>query len=355
MGVGEVDEVVLGELVEEGVLGWVDEVEREALEGAEFEAEAFGAALLGGEGFEVGGGEFAVLEAGDVGGGIANVLPTLTGDGAGAAGAEAEVVLTEPVGGVVAGGVAGAGVVGDFVVGVAGGFEEVEGGEEEVGVLVGVFAVLASGEAVEEFGVFLVVEVVGGDVVGGEVDGAMEGFFPGVEGLTGDGEHQVEVEAVEAGLAKGGEGGGGFGGGVVAAEGGEGGFVPGLDAEADAGDSVGAEEFGFGWGDGAGVGFEGELGELREVDEVFETGEEVVEMGFAEESGGAAAEVEGLGLEVEAGGLELGFSEEGVDEGGHVGAAGGMFEEGAVGADAVAEGDVDVAVAERRHDWNVEL
>jgi hypothetical protein len=32
-----------------------------------------------------------------------------------------------------------------------------------------------------------------------------------------------------------------------------------------------------------------------------------------------------------------------------------MFEEGAVGADAVAEGDVDVAVAEGRHDWNVEL
>lgn len=31
MGVGEVDEVVLGELVEEGVLGWVDEVEGEAL------------------------------------------------------------------------------------------------------------------------------------------------------------------------------------------------------------------------------------------------------------------------------------------------------------------------------------
>ena len=256
------------------------------------------------------------------------------------------------------GGVAGAGVVGDFVVGVAGGFEEVEGGEEEVGVLVGEFAVLASGEAVEEFGVFLVVEVVGGDVVGGEVDGAMEGFFPGVEGLTRDGEHQVEVEAVEAGLAEGGEGGGGFGGGVVAAEGGEGGFIPGLDAEADAGDAVGAEEFGFGRGDGAGVGFEGEFGELGAVDEVFEAGEEVVEMGFAEEGGGAAAEVEGVGLEGVAGGLEPGFGEEGVDEGGHVGAARGVFEEGAVGADAVAEGDVDVAVAEGGHGrgaWNFEL
>ena len=325
------------------------------MEGAEFEAEAFGAALFGGEGFEVGGGEFAVLEAGDVGGGIADVLPAVASDGAGAAGAEAEVVLAEPVGGVVAGGVAGAGVVGDFVVGVAGGFEEVEGGEEEVGVLVGEFAVLATGEAVEEFGVFLVVEVVGGDVVGGEVDGAMEGFFPGFEGLTRDGEHQVEVEAVEAGLAEGGEGGGGFGGGVVAAEGGEGGFIPGLDAEADAGDAVGAEEFGFGRGDGAGVGFEGELGELGAVDEVFEAGEEVVEMGFAKEGGGAAAEVEGVGLEGVAGGLELGFSEESVDEGGHVGAARGVFEERAVGADAVAEGDVDVAVAERGHDWNVEL
>ena len=89
MGVGEVDEIVLGELVEEGVLGGMDEVEGEALEGAEFEAEAFGAALLGGKGFEVGGGESAVLEAGDVGGGVSDVLPTLTGDGAGAAGAEA--------------------------------------------------------------------------------------------------------------------------------------------------------------------------------------------------------------------------------------------------------------------------
>ena len=337
------------------MLGGMDEVEGEALEGAEFEAEAFGAALLGREGFEVGGGEFAVLKTGDVGGGIADVLPAVACDGAGAAGAEAEVVLAAPVGGVVTGGVAGAGVVRDFVVGVAGGFEEVEGGEEEVGVLVGEFAVLAAGEAVEEFGVFFVVEVVGGDVVRGEVDGAMEGFFPGVEGLTRDGEHQVEVEAVEAGLAEGGEGGGSFGGGVVAAEGGEGGGVPGLDAEADAGDAVGAEEFGFGRGDGAGVGFEGELGELGAVDEVFEAGEEVVEMGFAEEGGGAATEVEGVGLEVEAGGLESGFSEESVDEGGHVGAARGVFEERAVGADAVTEGDVDVAVAEGRHDWSVEL
>jgi hypothetical protein len=32
-----------------------------------------------------------------------------------------------------------------------------------------------------------------------------------------------------------------------------------------------------------------------------------------------------------------------------------VFEERAVGADAVAEGDVEVAVAERGHDWNVEL
>lgn len=283
--------------------------------------------MLGGEGFEVGGGKFAVLEAGDVSGGVADVLPTLTGDGAGAAGAEAEVVLTEPVGGVVTGGVAGAGVVGDFVVGVTGGFEEVEGSEEEVGVLVGEFAILATGEAFEEFSVFLVVEVVSGDVVGGEVDGAVEGFFPGVEGLTRDGEHQVQIEAIEAGLAKGGEGGGGFRGRVVAAEGGEGGFIPSLNAEADAGDAVGAEEFGFSWGDGAGVGFESELGELGEIDKVFEASEEVVEMGFAEESGCAAAEVEGVRLKVEAGGLESGFSEQGVDESRHVGAAGGVFEE----------------------------
>ena len=49
VGGGEVDEAVLGELVEERALGRLDEFEWEALEGADLKAKAFGAALLGGE------------------------------------------------------------------------------------------------------------------------------------------------------------------------------------------------------------------------------------------------------------------------------------------------------------------
>lgn len=349
VGGGEVDEAVLGELVEERALGRLDEFEWEALEGADLKAKAFGAALLGGEVFVIAGGEVARLEAGDVSGGVAHVLPALPGNGAGAAGSEAEVILAEPVGGVMSGLVTGAGVVGDLVMGEAGGFEEVERGEKVVGVLLGQLTVGAAGEAVEEFGVFFVVEVVGGDVVGRELEGAVKGVFPGSESLTGNGEHEVDVDAVEAGLTEGAVGSGGLGRRVVAAKGGESGFIPGLDAEADAGDAVGAEKFGFFWWDSAGVGLEGELGEVGEIDEVLESGEQVVEMGFAQESGGATAEVEGLGLEGVAGSAQAGLGEEGVDEGRDVGAAWGVLEEGAVRADAMTERDVQVAVAEGRH------
>ena len=40
--------------------------------------------------------------------------------------------------------------------------------------------------------------------------------------------------------------------------------------------------------------------------------------------------------------MVTGFSEKGVDEGGKVGVAGGVFVEGAVGADLVAEGEVEI-------------
>lgn len=77
---------------------------------------------------------------------------------------------------------------------VAGGGEELLGEVVVVCIVVFVFLVGAVLEGMEEGGVFLVGEVVGGDVVWVEGEGVVEGFFPVGEGLAGDGEHEVDVD-----------------------------------------------------------------------------------------------------------------------------------------------------------------
>ena len=86
---------------------------------------------------------------------------------------------------------------------VGGGFVHVGG---EVGVGRWCFAAL---DAASERGAFFDGECVAGDVFGGEVDGCLEAGEPVGEGLVGEAVDEVEVDALEAGVAGGAEGGGG--------------------------------------------------------------------------------------------------------------------------------------------------
>lgn len=81
---------------------------------------------------------------------------------------------------------------------------------------------------------------------------------------------------------------------------------------------------------------------MGEVEDVLQAGEEVGEVFFGKQGGSAAAEVDGAEGALQFLIVMLGLGEEGVDEGGEVGFARGVFVEGAVGADLVAEREVEV-------------
>jgi len=326
----------------------------------EFEGEAFGGAELEGEAFEAPGFVVELLDvilgvadSGDaleVGGGVGDVLVAGAVEGGDGGGAEAEVVVANPVSFVVAGAFIGEGVVGGFVVQVAGGGEHLVGEGEHFGVEVGVVDEVAGLEFFEEVGVFFVGEVVGGEVVGLEGEGLGEGVFPVNEGLAGDGEDEVEIDLEGAGFAEKVDGLDGLHGGVFAAEDFELRAEKGLDAEGDAGDAEVLVEVGGAGGEGGGVCFEGDFLDGGEVEGFAEAGEETLEVGGGEHGGGAAAEVDCFEGREGFLRIEAGFGEEGIDKGTEVGFAGGVFVEGAVGADAVAEGDVEVEV----HSSNIE-
>ena len=131
---------------------------------------------------------------------------------------------------------------------------EVAGGEFLV------FLVFASGEFFDEFGVFLVGEVVAGDVVWAEGGGGVEGVLPFFDRLSWDGEHEVDIDFVHADVLEHFYGIDGGLSGVFSTESFEDAVGEGLDAEGDSGDAEVFEEFDFFRGEGGGVGLEGEFG-----------------------------------------------------------------------------------------------
>lgn len=186
-----------------------------------------------------------------------------------------------------------------------------------------------------------------GDAIGAESGDGLDGVADALFGLEGEAVDEVEVDIAEAGGA------GLFGGGAdevfvldavddVLDDG-----VEVLDAEAEAGEAEAGEGFEvLGSGD-AGVGFDGELEGLGDVDVLEDAGDEAFEVFGVEEGGGTAAEVEfgdgdgAGGLEVMA--VELPFLEDGIDVGdGGGGVAGDAGVAAAVGAEGAAEGDMDV-------------
>ena len=281
-------------------------------------------------------------DAFEIVGGIADVLVTGPVEGGDGGGTEAEVVVADPVAFVMAGAFCGEGVVGRFVVLVARGGEDFFPEREHLRVEIGVVLVVAGLEFLEESGVFLVGEIVGGEVVGLEGEGLGQGIFPIEEGLAGDREDKVDIDFEVGGFAKEVDGGDGLHGSVFAAEGFEVFFEEGLDSQGDAGDAEVLVKLGGAGGEGGGVGFERDFGDGGEVEGLAEAGEEPGEVGRREHRGSAAAEINGLERREVLLSGEAGFGEESFDKGPEVGLTRGVLVEGAVGTDAVAKGDVEV-------------
>ena len=311
---------------------------------AQTEGDEFDAALGGSEDFRF---VDRVSQAGnlaDVGGGIGDVFIAGAAQGGDRGRSEAKVVVTFPVALVMAGVMAILGVVGGFVMIESGLGQDVLGEVVVIGIVVFVFPVGAVLERVKKRGVFLIGEVVGGDVVRFQGNGVAQGIFPIGERLPGDGEHEVDVDGVDSGLAEGMDGFGGLFGGVLATEclenvGGER-----LDTERNAGDAEGFEQSGFFQIKGGGVGFEGDFLNFGEI-EMFTKGMKQVSQVFGGEHGRcAAAEVERGGLGNK--GLETPspycLMADRFDKCADGRVARGVLVKRAIGTDPMAKGDVDV-------------
>ena len=123
--------------------------------------------------------------------------------------------------------------------------------------------------------------------------------------------------------------------------------IPGLDAEAEACGPVRAENLKFGPVKGFRVGFKRPFSDIGERERLVEAVEEKFEVGVGEEGWCAAAEKNGFDIERDGGGSVVRLGDEGGDESFPVRCAGGVLVESTVGADSVAEGNVDVEVAHR--------
>ena len=169
-------------------------------------------------------------------------------------------------------------VVGDFVLVEAVGREKFHGASEEA--FLGGFVTMkvAGAELLKKFRVFLVSQAVCGHVVGRFADGFFEVCLPFFGGLIWDGEHEVYVNRGEPCFSQDAEAFVGLVWGMDSSEGGEGFWVPRLDAKANAGDAGLAEEGCFVWAEGGGVCFEGPLLDLGEIDSFGEFLEEDVEL-----------------------------------------------------------------------------
>lgn len=249
-------------------------------------------------------GGLGLFEAFAVGAGVRPVLPAASVDEARGAGAESIELAAAPVIDVVPaspvrkrgtrGGVQrSAGEVGDFVLDesvLRGDILEVlveRAGEIVIGLADGTGVELA-----EQRGIFLVSDFVAGEMLALECGGLPQGLLPVGAGLAREGEDQVEVDVVEAGIAEDVECAQCLVARVDPAEPFELAIVEGLDAEGDPVDAAGAEEAGLFRGDRAGVAFDGPFGGSV-GDMAVEAGQEGVPRRGIEQGGGAAAEVDG--------------------------------------------------------------
>lgn len=206
------------------------------------------------------GGELAGRKCLDVGRrvffiGIAGMAKRSTGSGA-----KPIVIFALPASEVVEGETAGAGVVGDFVVAESGGGEQLIREVEHGFICLFVYHLLP--KLLVERCAFLVGQVVGGDVVGGEVESVFQGVPPLGECLPRQTEHEVDVHLGDAHLPQDLHTLGHLFGGVFAPEHAQGGGIHALHAERDAGDAKTQPLFYFRVGEGGGVGLKAPFLEL---------------------------------------------------------------------------------------------
>jgi hypothetical protein len=206
-----------------------------------------------------------------------------------------------------------------------------------------------------EHGAGLDGECIGGEMGDGERGELGEVVLPAVEGLVGKAVYEVDAEVVEAGIGSRKDGLTGLGGAVATVEQTEVVVGEGLEADAEAVEKMEiakpAEVFG---GEVLGVGFEGGFLKLGEVEAAGNGVDNLAELSEGEDGGGAAAEIDGAQGVRLFGTAQLGLTAEGVDV--VLPAAGGDGgEESAVGACAMAEGDVEVEQGEGGGYWREEL
>ena len=206
------------------------------------------------------------------------------------AGADAEVVAEGPVVEVVPALLVRAGEGGGLVVGEAGGGQA---GLDRVLHVGGAVVVGQRRRVVGEGGVGFEGEVVARQVLHAEADRRLQVGERHVQGLAGEGVHQVEVDALEV-RARGFDRAPGLVAAVDAADLRQHGVVEALDAERqaiDAGGAVVAEACRL---DRARVGLQGHLGERVERQQHADAGEERVERGRRHQAGGAAADEDAM-------------------------------------------------------------
>ena len=192
--VGEIEKALLSKLGDGSLIFFGEEFAGETLNRAEHKGESFETPGFVVEGFS---GVLGVAEGVDsleIGRGVADVLVAFAIEGGDGGGAEPEVVVPGPVALIVARAIAGESVVGRFIVFESGADEHFVGEREHLGVEFGVVDEVARFELLEEGGVLFVSEIVGGDVVGLKGDSLGEGVFPIDEGLSGNGEDEVDVD-----------------------------------------------------------------------------------------------------------------------------------------------------------------
>ncbi len=125
-------------------------------------------------------------------------------------------------------------IVGNLVLDEPGIAEQIHGHFKKIGIPVLILGELVGLKLVIKFGVLLIGEAIGGDVLGSESDRSLQGGLPLSAGLGGNGEHQIEADVIKTRLPKNVVSLFGLIGGMNAPKHLEDGIIPGLHSHADA-------------------------------------------------------------------------------------------------------------------------
>ena len=159
-------------------------------------------------------------------------------------------------------------------------------------VLVRVLDFFSAGQAAEEFRVFLIGEVVGGDVVRSGADGFPQRIFPDGKALPRNGDHEVHVDVGHSGVVEHLHGAEGLFRRMFPAQQAQDAGVQGLDAQGNAVHAQAAPEADFFFRKGSRIGFKGEFVQAVHGDQPVQGFHEVPQMRVRQHGGRPSSEVE---------------------------------------------------------------